>query len=166
MAATVNSSMIGVSLTTYTTTAQFALGSTVLATDGSMYQYVQASENISQYGAVAIYGKTNTVRLLETSIANAAGVLNARAVGFAQTSIASAAYGWVARMGKVIVQVADDCAAGVRLFTTSTAGTLDDATVSECLVSGIQLVTTSSLPTAMTGYAATPAFVGMYTNPA
>jgi len=164
--ATINSGLIGANLTAYSTTAQYALGTTVNANDGSVYQYVQASENISQYGVVAIYGKTQTVRLLETSIANAAGVLNARAVGFAQTSIASAAYGWVARMGKVIFQVADDCAAGVRLFTTATAGVLDDATVSECLVTGVQLVTTSSLATAMTGYAACPAFVGMYTNPA
>ena len=164
--AVINSSLIGANLTRYTTTAEFALGTTVNATDGSIYQYVQASENISQYGVVAIYGKTQTVRLLETSIANAAGVLNARAVGFAQTSIASAAYGWVARQGKVIFQVADDCAAGVRLFTTSSAGVLDDATVSECYVAGVQLVTTSSLPTAMTGYAACPAFISMYTNPA
>lgn len=164
--ATINSSLIGANLTRYTTSAEFALGTTVTATDGSIYQYVQASENISQYGVVAIYGETQTIRLLETSIATAAGVLNARAVGFAQTSIASACYGWVARMGKVVFQVLDDCAAGVRLFTTSTAGALDDATVSECLVSGVQLTTTSSLATAMTGYAACPAFVGMYTNPA
>ena len=166
MAATINSSLIGANLTQYHTTAQFALGTTALATDGSLYQYVQASENISQYGVVAIYGKTQTVRLLETSIANAAGNLNSRFVGFAQTSIASAAYGWVARMGKVIFQVADDCASGARLFTTATAGVLDDATVSECFVAGVQLVTTSSLATAMTGYAACPAFISMYTNPA
>lgn len=164
--AVVNSSLIGVNLTRYTTTAEFALGTTVTATDGSIYQYVQASEDISQYGVVAIYGNTQTVRLLETSIATAAGELNARVVGFAQTSIASAAYGWVARMGKVIFQVADDCAAGVRLFTTTSKGVLDDATVSECIVTGVQLVTTSSLATAMTGWAACPAFIGMYTNPA
>ena len=165
MPAVITSSLIGANLTRTSTAAEFAIGTLVTATDGGIYQYVQASEAISQYGVVAIYGDTGTVRLLETSIATAAGILNSRAVGFAQTSIASASYGWVARSGKVIFAVLDDCAAGVRLFTTATAGSLDDATISEGYVAGTQLTTTSSLATAITGYAACPAFIGAYTNP-
>ena len=154
------------SLTAHSAEQKHPLNTQVMADDGALYQYVQASEALSQYGVVAIYGN-GTARLLETSIANAAGVLQARVVGFAQTSIASGYYGWVARSGqKLIFQVADDCAAGAALFTTATAGVLDDATVSQCHLPGVQLTTTSSLATAMTGAVATPAFVGFYQNPA
>jgi hypothetical protein len=154
------------SLTVASDTQKHPLNTLVYGDDGSLYQYVQATSTISQYMCVAIYGD-GTMRPLDTSIAGAAGVLQARTVGFAQTSIASSYYGWVARQGaKIIFQVADDCAAGARLFTTATAGVVDDATVSEGLVVGLQLTTTSSLATAMTGVAATPAFIGMYTNPA
>lgn len=154
------------SLTVASDTQKHPLNTVVFGDDGAMYQYIQASEALSTYGAVAIYGN-GTGRLLDTSIAGATGVLQARSVGWAQTSIASAYYGWMARMGnKLTINVADDCAAGVRLFTTATGGVLDDATISEGLVVGVQLTTTSSLATAMTACAATPAFIGMYTNPA
>ena len=153
-------------LTAYSTSQQHPLNTVVWGADGAMYQYIQASEALSTYGAVAIYGN-GTGRLLDTSIAGAAGVLQARTVGWAQTSIASGAYGWVARMGqKLTINVADDCAAGARLFTTTTGGVLDDATVSEGHVVGVQLTTTSSLATAMTAAASCPAFVGFYQNPA
>lgn len=152
--------------TVASSTQKHDLNTVVWGADGCMYQYIQASEALSTYGAVAIYGN-GTGRLLDTSIAGAAGVLQARSVGWAQTSIASGYYGWVVRMGnKITINVADDCAAGARLFTTSTGGVLDDATVSEGHVVGIQLTTTSSLATAMTGQASTPAFVGFYQNPA
>lgn len=154
------------SLTVASDTQKHLLNTLVYGTDGSLYQYVYARSTISQYMVVAIYA-AGSVRPLETSIAGAAGVLQARTVGFAQTSIASAYYGWVARQGSLVIfQVADDCAAGARLFTTATAGVVDDATISEGLVVGLQLTTTSSLATAMTGVAACPAFIGMYTNPA
>lgn len=154
------------SLTATSDTLKHPLGTQVMADDGGLYEYVQASESLSQYQVVAIYGN-GTARQLETSIANAAGVLQARRVGFAQTSIASAYYGWVARSGpKLVFKVADDCAAGALLFTTATAGELDDATVSGCHLPGVQLTTTASLATAITGQVATPAFVGFYSNPA
>lgn len=156
---------IGVNLELTTSVAQYALGTMVSTNDGGSYQYVQANETISQYAAVAIYG-TQKVRMIETSIVTAAGELQARVVGFAQVSMVSGYYGWVARQGVVTVNVADDCAAGAMLFTTTTAGVLDDATVSAALVLGVQLTTTSSLATAMTAMAGLPAVVFTYQNPA
>lgn len=151
-------------LTVASDTLKHPLGTQVMADDGALYEYVQAGESLSQYQVVAIFG-TGVARQLETSIANAAGVLQARRVGFAQTSIASAYYGWVARSGpKVVFRVSDDCAAGAALFTTSTAGELDDATVSNCMVMGVTLTTTASLATAITGQASTLAFVGYSQN--
>ena len=154
------------SLTVASAEQKHPLNTQVMADDGALYQYIQASESLSQYQVVAIYGD-GTGRQMHTSIANAAGVLQARVVGFAQTSIASAYYGWVARSGqRLVFRVSDDCAAGAALFTTATAGELDDATISGCHLPGVQLTTTASLATAMTGAVATPAFVGWYSNPA
>ena len=41
------------------------------------------------------------------------------------------------RQGVFVGRFSDDCADQVPLFTTATAGELDDATVSNCLVAGV-----------------------------
>lgn len=144
-------------------TPLFALGTTAHTNDGGTVEYVQAASEISQYAAVVIF-EGFTVRMAETSIVNDAG--SGKKIGFAQVSIASGYYGWVHRQGKVIANLADDCADNVPLFTTATAGVLDDATVSNCLVLGVYLPVTASLATALTVIAALPACVTPYTNPA
>jgi len=154
---------IGVDLTKTTSVAQFSLGTLVHTNDGGMYEYCQAASEVSTGAAVVIF-EGNTVRMAETSIVNDAGT--GKKIGFAQVSIASAYYGWVARMGKVLCNLADDCADNVPLFTTATAGVLDDATVSNCLVAGVYLPVTASIATVLTVIAAFPAAVLPYTNPA
>lgn len=154
---------IGVDLTKTTTIPQYSLGTIVHTNDGGMYEYCQAASEISTGAAVVIF-EGNTARMAETSIANDGG--SGKKIGFAQVSIASAYYGWVARMGKVLCNLSDDCADNVPLFTTATAGYLDDATVSNCLVGGVYLPVTASLATILTVIAAFPACVLPYTNPA
>lgn len=158
------SGQIGIDLTKTSATPEQTVGTLVTATDGGVWQYVRAASTISQYAAVVLY-TDGTARMAETSAVGFAEVA-VRTVGFAQVSIVSAYYGWVARSGKVIFNVADDCGAGVPLFTTATPGVLDDATVSNCHIAGVYLTTTSSLATAMTGYASTLAYVSFYSNPA
>jgi len=58
-------------------------------------------------------------------------------VGFAQTAIASSYYGWVALNGVVKVNLLVSCQPKVPLYTTSTAGSLDDTTVSAGFIQGI-----------------------------
>ncbi len=159
------SGAIGVNLDLVTSVPQYSLGTLLPTNDGGLYQYVQAASTVSQFAAVAIFAG-NTVRMLETSIVTAAGELQSKAVGYSQVSMASAFYGWVARMGKVIINVADDCAAGAMLFTTTTPGVVDDATVSGALLMSVQLTTTSSLATAMTAMAAQTGAIYTYQNPA
>ena len=78
-----------------------------------------------------------------------------KAVGFAQVSIASAEYGWVQLGGKPRVLVAANCQPSVPLFTTATAGVLDDATVTAGLIAGLVATTstvTASNVTCIAGY--------------
>jgi hypothetical protein len=81
---------------------------------------------------------------------------NSKAVGFAQVSIASAYYGWVQLGGKPRVSVLVGCQPNVPLFTTATAGSLDDATVTGGLVAGLVATTSAASASAVTCIAGYP----------
>jgi hypothetical protein len=133
--------LLGVSLTETPTTNSggpfdgLPLGTTVKATDGTEYVRVQASGAIAQYDAVGI-DENFAAAPLTTAMAG-----DGWFIGFAQVAFASADYGWVATRGSNInCKVAAACAADVALFTTATAGTLDDATTTT-KIDGIVAVT-------------------------
>ena len=116
-------------------------GTKVTLSDGNTAQYVRATSAISQYAAVAVYAN-GSAQSMNTTLA-----ASVKTIGFAQTSIASAYYGWVhLGGGPVNVALAANCAASVPLYTTATAGVLDDATVTGGLALG--LVATSAVVTA------------------
>jgi hypothetical protein len=58
-------------------------------------------------------------------------------VGFAQTAIASSYYGWIGIERYVAVNLLISCNPKVPLYTTATAGKLDDTTVSAGFIQGI-----------------------------
>lgn len=140
----------GVSLTDTSSIAGFTPGTVVDLSDGGQAVYVQATSEISAYAAVLI-GAGASARMTTTTLA----VANKR-IGFAQTSIASAFYGWVQTGGTPMVNLAANCAPNVPLYTTATAGVLDDATVSAAMVAGVVAQTTISNATAVTIIAAYP----------
>ena len=129
-------------------TAGVNVGTVVTLDDGGMAVYVQAASAIAQYNAVAI---PNTNIALNATTAR---VADTKRVGFAQVSIASGYYGWVHLGGKVRVNVSASCLPAVALYTTSTEGRLDDATVSGALVAGVVTEVTASATSAMTAVAA------------
>jgi hypothetical protein len=144
------SNVIGVALGNTDTSAQFKVGTTVNLDDGGQAVYVQAASAVAQYDAVAVLGNNTVVPITTTNSANS------KAVGFAQVSIASAAYGWVQLGGKPVVKLAASCLPAVPLYTTATAGTLDDAVVSGGLVAGIVALSSASGATALTCVAGYP----------
>jgi hypothetical protein len=144
------SNLIGVSLGYTDTAAQFNVGTVVNLDDGGQAVYVQASSDVAQYSAVSVRFDNTVVPITTTNSANS------KVVGFAQASIASAYYGWVQIGGKPIVKLAASCAPFVPLYTTATAGTLDDTVVSGGLVAGIVALTTASGATALTCVAGYP----------
>lgn len=155
---------IGIDLDKTGAVGEFQVGTTMLTNEGGLIEYVKALSEISTYAAVLIYND-GTAQMVTTTLANDAG--SGRKVGFAQVSIASAYYGWVYRMGNNLkIKLSDDCADNVPLFTTATAGELDDATVSNCLVLGAILPVTASVATALTCIVGTPSIIAPYTNPA
>tara|TARA_R100000687_G_scaffold78755_1_gene72372 strand:+ start:4603 stop:5088 length:486 start_codon:yes stop_codon:yes gene_type:complete len=145
---------LGVKLTetiSDTSLKRFTIGECVQSQDNSKYMYVRAASSVGQYDAVTILSD-NTVAPLTTANASVS-----RAIGFAQTSIASASFGWVALNGnKLLVNCAANCEDAVMLFTTGTAGVLDDATVTLGAVAGVLTLTTISNATAVTAIMAYP----------
>lgn len=107
------------------------------------FQWVQAAENIAQYDAVKIDNDGTAVRIT-TAISGA----EPTAIGFAQVAITSGQRAWVFRgeggglNSGIQVNVLTLCAADAKLYTTATAGALDDTATD--LVQGVTLVTTNS----------------------
>jgi len=143
------SNVIGVALGYTDSSPSFNLGTTVNLDDGGQAVYVQAASTVATYMAVSVLVNNTVVPLTTTNSASS------KAVGFAQTSIASAYYGWVQLGGKPRVNVLIGCQPNVPLFTTATAGSLDDATVTAGLVAGLVATTSAasaSAPTCIAGY--------------
>lgn len=125
----------GVDLTATPTSAGFDLGTCVPGTDNTEWVYVQASGAITQYDAVGI-DENYQAAALTKAIADAG-----HQIGFAQVAFADNDYGWVACKGSNIsVRVAVSCAADVALYTTATAGVVDDTSASQTKLNGAVLV--------------------------
>lgn len=150
-------------LTQVDATARIPLGTIAYTDMAGVAEYGQAISAISQYAFCVLYDGGSAEMATTTLAADGGG---SKKIGCPQASIASAYFGWFMRQGTFIGRFSDDCADNVPLFTTATAGELDDATVSNCLVAGVFLNTTESLATALTCYACTPMYVHPYTNPA
>jgi hypothetical protein len=151
------SNVIGVALGDTQTSAQFKPGTLVTLDDGGTAIYVQAASDIGTYAAVGVLVNNTAVPLTTTNAATT------KRFAVAQTSIASGQYGWVQAGGVMVVNLAASCAANVPLFTTATAGVLDDATVSGNgvgLVVGIVANTSISNATAATCLAQFPHISG------
>lgn len=150
-------SLIGVNLTRVDSTALFPAGTIVNTSDGGQAMYVKSSTSaLSTYAAVSISQNGIATMLTTTN-----GATSPR-VGFAQTSIATSNYGWVQLGGQFLVNVAAQCASSVPLFTTSTAGVLDDATVTAGYVMGLVSQQSISNATAVTALGAAQVHVGRY----
>lgn len=125
-------------LETPSTTQKFALGTQVQCA-GTTFHYVKSGEAISQYMAVAI-DEDWLAKKVTLALADADHKFGAAQVAFS----ASNYYGWVATQGSNFsVLVRASCAADAALFTTSSAGVLDDATTSGVLT-GIVVVTSAT----------------------
>jgi hypothetical protein len=135
-------------LTDTQTSPSINVGTVVNLDDGGQAVYVRAASNLSQFNAVCIPASNIATN------ATTARVAATKRVGFAQVSIASGDYGWVQLGGTVRVNVSASCLPAVALYTTTTEGVLDDATVSGALVAGVVTQVTASATSAMTAVAA------------
>jgi len=127
---------LGVDFSATPTTQGFTLGARAWSPDAE-YVYVQANGAITLGDWVAI----------DEDFQAAAGTKALADVGhtvaFAQVAFADNDFGWVAVRGRNInCRLASVCAADVALFTTATAGVLDDISTSQTKIAGVRSVVT------------------------
>jgi hypothetical protein len=150
MADYITDGKIGVDLTaTYASTSAGSTtlfpvtpGTRVNTTNNGVYVFARAESTINAFDAVIMStfadsaSSTPVLRAVPVTTANAAA-LGYNMVGFAQTAIASSYYGWIGLNGVLQVNLLAACQPKVPLYTTSTAGKLDDTTVSAGYIQGI-----------------------------
>ena len=133
-------------------------GDKVQSNNNGVYIFARAQSDISQYNVCvfAVYGdsslSSDSTRVpviaavpLTTTNGIKGGTAGDGMVGIAQSNIASSYYGWIALNGSALkCSALIACKPKVPLYTTATAGSLDDATVSSGYVSGITLNTSAT----------------------
>lgn len=129
-------SPIGVDLTATPDSIEHTLGDRVTAEDGQEYVYIQANGAITQYDFVGI-DENYQAAALTKAMAD-----DGYSIGVAQVAFADNDYGWVATRGHNLQgRVGASCAADAALWTSSTAGVLDDASASQTKIDGVVAVT-------------------------
>lgn len=132
---------LGVNVATVESTPSQALGIQAQGQDNSQWIYVLANSAIVAGMAVGL-SKTYGANPLTKAHVDAN-----RKVAVAQVAFAAGQYGWVATRGGndlLSVRAKNACLPNVKLYTTSTAGYLDDTSGSQTLVQGITLTDTST----------------------
>jgi hypothetical protein len=123
----------------------FTHGTQVEANDGSIWVFGKAGGTIAQYDTVAIDDDHADV---EAITGGAAADHIHRKIGFRHefAAMASGESGWFMLHGSPLIRVGDSAAKNVQLYTTATAGVLDDAvgTGSQFPVRGVFLASTVS----------------------
>lgn len=120
----------------------FSVGTRATDYNGREYVFVQSASAIAQYDVVGIPHDGSFIAAgLTTTLAP-----SAQEVGVAPAALASGDYGWVQVKGNARISVLGSAVKNIALWTTSTAGAMDDATASNYLVMGLQILSTN--PTA------------------
>lgn len=120
----------------------FTPGTRVTTSNNGVYMFARAASTVNQFDCVVFSTFGDSASLTPILGAVPVTTTNAAAlgyppVGFAQVAVTSAYYGWFALNGVVRVNLAVSCNPKVPLYTTATAGVLDDATVSAGYVNGL-----------------------------
>lgn len=130
------SGILGSNFTALTSTAEFNVGTRGFGGDGGEWVYVKATTALTQYDTAAIDEDYNAVPLTK-ALADAG-----HRIGWPQVAFTANSFGWVALGGANIrCRVAASCAADVALYTTATAGVLDDDATAQTKINGVRIVT-------------------------
>lgn len=121
----------------------FSVGTRIKDYNGKEYVFIQAGKDSSAFDVLSIPSDTYVSDKFSTTIAAASEI-----IGVAQYAMTSGDYGWVQIYGACKVKTLGSCAKAVLLYSTTTGGSLDDATASNYQVTGVQLLSTNPSATA------------------
>lgn len=122
------------------------LGERDFGEHGTEWMYVKATAAIKQHHCVGIDENWKASSVTK-AIAD-----DGWEVGFAQSAITKGYHFWACLQGSDIkCRVLKAAAADVKLYTTSTAGVLDDTSTSETIIEGVKLVGAASASVVASG---------------
>ena len=133
---------IGFNLTDVSSAFGDTIGNSYTGDDGSKWVYVQASGALLAGNYVCIDESFQAAKGTKTLVDDG------HDVGFAQVDFADNQYGYVMVKGRPQAKTLTLCAADVALYTTATAGVLDDTSTSaQTKINGVVLVTANGTGT-------------------
>lgn len=136
MASYVNSSMVGVDLNNAADSAQFAVNTRVNGSNDSLWVYVEANGALTTGDLVSITTAGTATRCLTSGGSNPAF----SDIAFAQGSVTSGQFAWVAKNGaNLYVAVSSTAALGAALYVATTSGKLSTTSASGTLM-GVSLL--------------------------
>ena len=134
----------------------FSVGTRATDYNGKEYVFVQANSAVTAFDMVHVPSDTFIVASLTTALSAAS-----EGLAVAQYALASGDYGWVQIYGACKLKTLGSCAKAVKLYSTTTAGNLDDATASNYEVFGVSILSTnpSATASAMSAFISWPKIV-------
>lgn len=131
--------------------AQFALGSRTSDRQGNEFLYAQASGAVAAHYAAIIEGADFQATALTKTLIDAN---EAAPIGWPLVAVADDEFAWFQTDGAADIQVSASAAAKVELYTTTTAGQLDDAQSGHTKILRVRLTAARG-----TGAGTAPAFL-------
>lgn len=130
-------------------------------TNNGVYMFARCASDTAQFDTVIFSSFADSASLTASQAFVPITTTNAAAlgynmIGFCQNSVASSYYTWVCVNGQPRVNTLIACQPKVPLYTTATAGKLDDATVSAGYVVGVVLNTSATSASAPYAVASWP----------
>ena len=151
---------LGVDVTTATSaTPDFHPGAVVKTADGGEAIYVLAAATIAAGDVLQITSTTGSAVGLTTTLAAAATATAGKVIGVAHVDITNGQYAWACLKGipTAGISVNNACALGAPLYTTATAGQVDDAATH--LIAGMMLTATATATQPTAGILSNPVLV-------
>ena len=132
--------IIGLDVGKTSSVQQFPLGTQTQV--GSLkYEYVKATAALTA-GLLCGIIEDGTIAAGITYAVGGSGAIPTP-VGVPQVDFANGDYGWIVRSGANFkLSCAASCAKDVKLYTTATAGVVDDASASQSIIPGLRINTT------------------------
>ena len=141
---------LGIDFDMVDTVPHYSLGKIEQGMNGAYYQYIKAGGTLTRYLAYIIDQAGGTF-LVTDGVTQTNDDTSPIALGVPQMSggIPSGSYGWVfVGPGPLLIEALINCAANVLLYTTTTAGKVDDASGSAKVIQGLKLTTAITAATA------------------
>lgn len=157
---------LGVDISAATTSSpEFAAGLRVKLSDGGEAMYVKAASTIVGGDALLI-SDAGSAAPITTALCDAGTTTAHQYIGVAHVSITTGQWGWACMKGVPLagIKVLASCVRGSALYTTSTAGALDDTSTSSHLISGIEITTTATGAAVVAGFLSNPVLVSGTVN--